>query len=807
VLGERYRIVSLVGGGGMGEVYRADDLKLGQTVALKFLARHGDSARLHEEVRIGRTVSHPNVCRLYDIAEVDGQLFITMEFVDGEDLASLLRRIGRLPVEKALMLTREICAGLAAAHDKGVIHRDLKPANVMIDGRGRARVTDFGLALAAGSANDTAGTPAYMAPEQLAGEGASVKSDIYALGLVLYEIFTGRRPFEGTINSVLLARQRAEFTRPTSVTRDIPVAIERIIVRCLDANPEARPDSVEGIVQELPGGDPLDAAIAAGETPSPAMVAAASERGELSAAAGWSLLTIEIASLFLFAALTAHTTLYRRFPLKSPEVLQERVDEVLAATGQRLLRADSSAIFVTDLHQAQWMASHGAAPEGMSPILFFHRQSPRPMVATNNEHRVVPNDPPFVYSGMADVTLDSQGHLVQLTIFPPQLDERSGRPSQVDWTPFLKFAGLRGPMSPATPQWAAPVDSDQKAAWTVGADGTRIEAAAYHGRPVWFYVIPPWRKPVRMIQQQEDVGDRISTAVIVLTTVCFWMAAIGLALRNIRRGQSDRRGARRVAWSIFATLLIGFLLIAHHVPAAFDELMMISSGVGIVLLLTAQTWISYIAIEPFVRRRWPRMLIAAIRLLSGRVRDPMIGRDLLIGGTVGAIVVLLRQLIALLPGVAPLQFASLALSGLRYVGWFAIAELTLSIAGPIFFATLLLGLHVVTRSLRVSMIIAGALIALLVLGDVPGPLWARMLFGLIVGVVLLVLLFRFGLVASGAAFFVYLFLRRVPITLDPSAWYFGRSTFALALLIAVAIGAFVVSLGGKRWFPEVAVDG
>src|SRR5437870_12887040 len=156
----------------MGEVYRADDLKLGQSVALKFLAHHGDSARLYEEVRIGRQISHPNVCRLYDIAEVDGHLFITMEFVDGEDLASLLRRIGRLPAEKALSLTRDICSGLAAAHEKGVIHRDLKPANVMIDGRGRARVTDFGLALAGATSSDGAGTPAYMAPEQLAGGGA-----------------------------------------------------------------------------------------------------------------------------------------------------------------------------------------------------------------------------------------------------------------------------------------------------------------------------------------------------------------------------------------------------------------------------------------------------------------------------------------------------------------------------------------------------------------------------------------------------------------------------------------------------------
>src|SRR5712692_2056054 len=133
VLGGRYRVVSLIGSGGMGEVYRADDLKLGQPVALKFLSRRADPQRLVEEVRVGRQVSHPNVCRLYDIAEVDGHLFITMEFVDGEDLASLLRRIGRLPSEKALMLTRDICAGLAAGHEKGVIHRDLKPANVMID--------------------------------------------------------------------------------------------------------------------------------------------------------------------------------------------------------------------------------------------------------------------------------------------------------------------------------------------------------------------------------------------------------------------------------------------------------------------------------------------------------------------------------------------------------------------------------------------------------------------------------------------------------------------------------------------------
>ena len=135
----------------MGEVYRADDLKLGQSVALKFLpvGFDRDPARLmllHTEVRLARQVAHPNVCRVYDIEEVDGTVFLSMEFVDGEDLASLLRRIGRFPVDRAVEIARQIAGGLAAAHERGVVHRDLKPANVMIDGAGRVRLTDFGLA-------------------------------------------------------------------------------------------------------------------------------------------------------------------------------------------------------------------------------------------------------------------------------------------------------------------------------------------------------------------------------------------------------------------------------------------------------------------------------------------------------------------------------------------------------------------------------------------------------------------------------------------------------------------------------------
>src|SRR5262245_2845822 len=246
LLAGRYRIFGLIGRGGMGEVYRADDLKLAQAVALKFLPADVEQdaqrlARFLEEVRIARQISHPNVCRVYDVGEVDGHHFLTMEFVDGEDLASLLRRIGRLPKDKAVQIARQLCAGLAAAHDQGVLHRDLKPSNVMIDGRGRARITDFGLARLVGEihgADRLAGTPAFMAPEQLAGQGVTVRSDLYALGLVLYELCTGQPAFTAATPAEMERRKRETVpTQPSRLVEGLDPALERVILRCLETDP------------------------------------------------------------------------------------------------------------------------------------------------------------------------------------------------------------------------------------------------------------------------------------------------------------------------------------------------------------------------------------------------------------------------------------------------------------------------------------------------------------------------------------------------------------------------------------------
>src|SRR5262249_24709284 len=253
-------------------------------------------------------------------------------YVDGEDLASLLRRIGRLPSDKALDMARQLCAGLAAAHAKGVLHRDLKPANIMLDGRGQVVITDFGLA---GLADDIrgaeirSGTPAYMSPEQLSGREVTMRSDIYALGLVLYEIFTGKRAFAESPG----AKSQDDRTpsRPSSVVKDLDPIVERVILRCLETEPANRPSSVLSVAAAMPGGDPLAAALAAGETPSPQMVAAAGEAAGLRPKVAIACLAFVLFGVGLMMFLSVHYSALDKMGLdQSPEVLTQKAHEIIA---------------------------------------------------------------------------------------------------------------------------------------------------------------------------------------------------------------------------------------------------------------------------------------------------------------------------------------------------------------------------------------------------------------------------------------------------------------------------------------------
>ncbi len=288
-LGTRYRILGLAGKGGMGHVYRADDLVLGQRVALKLLPEElaGDRdrlTRLRDEVRIARQVSHPNVCRVYDIGEAEGRHFLSMEWIDGEDLGSLLREQGQLAPDRASSIARQICAGLAAAHESGVLHRDLKPSNVMIDERGVARITDFGLAELATAVREERvreGTPRYMAPEQLAGEGLTFQSDLYSLGLVLYELFTGQPGYPGGTLDEIKRQRRERPPAPSRLAPHIDPGVEQLILCCLESDPSRRPSSARSLVEALPGGDAVSEALVAAQQRADRIAAFRAELAEL----------------------------------------------------------------------------------------------------------------------------------------------------------------------------------------------------------------------------------------------------------------------------------------------------------------------------------------------------------------------------------------------------------------------------------------------------------------------------------------------------------------------------------------------
>jgi serine/threonine protein kinase len=263
MLAGRYRVVHMLGRGGMGEVYCADDLDLGQRVALKFLPEkyEQDAARLERlrsEVRLARSVTHAHVCRVYDIGEAEGRRFLSMELIEGEDLDSLLRRIGRVPADRAAEIGVQICQGLAAIHDGGILHRDLKPANIMLDARGRVRIADFGLASVVEEVDEhdaLQGTPAYMAPEQINAKQVSIQSDLYALGLILYRLLTGKTATE-------LYRMRAQSAPPppSTLAGGVPPAIDAIIARCLAPEPRLRPASAREVAAALAGTAPGQAA-------------------------------------------------------------------------------------------------------------------------------------------------------------------------------------------------------------------------------------------------------------------------------------------------------------------------------------------------------------------------------------------------------------------------------------------------------------------------------------------------------------------------------------------------------------------
>jgi hypothetical protein len=814
LLAGRYRLLGLAGRGGMGEVYRAEDLKLEQQVALKFLPQGLDAdrsrlERLYGEVRTARQVAHPAVCSVWDIGEAEGQHFITMEYVDGENLSSLLRRIGRLPEDKAVEIAEQICAGLAAAHAKGVIHRDLKPANVMLDSQGKVRITDFGLAGLADSfhgADVRSGTPAFMAPEQLQGREVTFRSDIYSLGLVLYELFTGHRAFEGRTEAELARKQRSENPiEPSAIVPDLPGAVERTILACIQKNPVRRPASALAVAAMLRGRDPLEAAIAAGDTPSPELVAAAGESEGLRPRFAWACLALallgSVAVMPLMAPFEAINLLPQTLP---PVVLEHRASELLARLGHSARAADTASGLVSDDEYFLYVRQSGHRPLDWSKLAtgrpavvqYWYRQSPRPLATDSASGRVWWDMPPIDVSDMAAVTLDLQGRLLRFYSVPPQTETPDVSSPAPDWRPVLAAARLDPrKLEPVTPQWTPPFYVDTRAAWSgVWPDRPdipiRVEAAAYRGRVVWLQIVEPWTRPERMRPYEPSPSERLTGYLAVGIIIVLVGVGAGLARHNLRLGRGDRRGAARLVAIMLILGLVKLLLRTHHVAALFDEVALLARGAGMALLVAMLLWIFYLAVEPYIRRHRPRVLVSWNRLLNSGYLDAVVGRDVLIGAAWGAAVAMLYGAAAWLPprlGKAAVDPYTGRLSNL-FGALPQIASMTDLIQAGILMSLGSLLLYLVLR--LVLRHHAGAMVALILLLTGLGidasaePLWLWIGMRALVMATYALLLLRLGAVAAIAATFVADLFLAVPHTLDLAAW-FGQPAWTAVTVVAV----------------------
>jgi hypothetical protein len=770
LLAGRYRVVAMVGRGGMGEVYRADDLRLDQKVALKFVAPAIEShpaarERLLAEARNARSVAHPNVCRVYDVGEHDGRSFLTMEYIDGEDLASLLRQIGRLPAAKALEVARQLCHGLSAAHGRGLLHRDLKPANVMIDGRGLAKITDFGLALEKGSgllSADAAGTVAYLAPERFAGRPATVQSDLYALGLVMYEMWTGRPPFEAlTFSEWRTAHEEVSPVSPSELVNEIDPAVERAILRCLEKDPSRRPASASAVATALPGYDPLAAAVAAGETPSPELVAASGDEGILPRGRAWLGLAICLGLLGLGVPLLSSVSLVNLVPMDlSPEVLQDKAQQALRDRGLTARPADRAWWIRDDDAGRMRLASlsparrrfEEAATLDPGPLRFCYRQSAEALLPRDPLGQVTRLDPPPLRTDDAYVELDMRGRVL---------------------------AAEMGPIVAVSPAQRSP-------------DGGPTGAGPDRPNPA--------------------LPGRLAAAVFL----CNLPFLAVCARINLRAGRGDRKRAWRVALVAFTATAAATNLTRHWSLDTVSLWQVLAIDQGLAFAMALQSWLSYLALEPFVRRRWPHLLVAWTRLLDGRWRDGLVGRSLLVGvaaglalNTVPAAAVAAGRLLDL-PGAVPLYFAGNLDSAASFVGLEA-RGVFYSTLYPLGAAALLLvarfvfrhdGLAWVVMCVPMYIVVNDGLVTLrMTLAASP---WLQVGVGVAM-TALLALLLRFGgLLAYAIAVFVWGGLFANLFTLDLSRWYAWRGWLSALLIVGLAIWGFRNVLGRQPAFPSDA---
>ena len=595
--------------------------------------------------------------------------------------------------------------------------------------------------------------------------------------------------------------------------------VERVILRCLEKDPKARPRSVAAVAAALPGGDPLAAAIAAGETPSPEMVAAAGGEEGMKPAAAWTCLLLILAGLALTAWLSPRAYRHGHVPLeKPPEVLVERSKEIIRRLGYTEKPLGTAWGFSGNGEYRSWVEEHDKSKSRWkdmedgrpAAIYFWYRQSPGQLIPERFRGedfggvQVTESDPPPMTSGMIGVELDPLGRLIRFEAVPSS-GARPASSNALDWSVLLAEAGLdAAALSPSEPQWLPPSYADARAALVESKPERpdrplRVEAAAVGGRPVFFELAGPWSRPPRTTRPAELTGVGRDFDLLFLGILVVGAALI--ARRNLRLGRSDRRGAMRLAVLTFAGSMLSWVFLASHV-AGDSELTLLLLGASVFLFLAGVSWLLYVALEPLIRRRWPDSLIAWTRLLSGRFSDPLVGRVLLAGALLGVFAAISRELrelalrtFAATPPIPPFPWDT-TLRGPR-----AVASHLSNPAVAMFFALAIAMLYFLLRAvLRKEWLAASAFVLFFAVPSFldGGPISGA--FALVVAAAEILVFLRFGLLALVFSN-IFGHSLQFPLTADPSAWYAGTSLF---LLVVLAGSRYMVSSSRSpagRCFP------
>jgi serine/threonine-protein kinase len=510
---------------------------------------------------------------------------------------------------------------------------------------------------------------------------------------------------------------------------------------------------------------------------------------------------------------------------KRPEVLEQDAREILESLGHELNVVDRAFGFIPNYPYLRHISNTDPSPDRWkrlasnrpAPVAFWYRQSPRYLAPQQWFHELVrPRDPELYYSGEALVIVDPDGRLAWLEIIPPELEEVEDPAPKPDWETLFKTAGLDiSKFVPVRSAWVPPVHCDTRAAWEghdpdEPATPLRIEAGAHRGKPIFFRLVESYDRPTRMEGFASFEAQRVWIAFMVVFLVIFTAGAVLLARRNLRLGRGDRRGATRLAATIGILAIVEWILLAHHVPDPFRELVMFTMALGFSSLLSVFTWLAYVAVEPYLRRRWPDTLVSWNRLLMGRFRDPLVGRDLLFGiaafwatNVLVTLRILAARWLACAPEIPFWPGSIETLLGGRYV----VGVMIGCLFGAVTFAAgVLLVVSLLSVILRKQWLVFAAFLLFMVGNltmQVDTPALYVRLVGLLVGwTILFFVLSRFGLLSFLTIFVAQQLWNNASLSPD---WYrMTALVFSLAILGIAAYG-FFTSLGVRPLIRDGAL--